>query len=56
MVTGPLGFRGRPVIALAIAVGVGCLLEWMGIGLWLGVAATVVIFLAVYLFNRSKAG
>ena len=56
MVTGPLGFRGRPVVALAIAVGVGCLLEWTGIGLSLGIASTVVMFLVIYLFNRSKAG
>jgi hypothetical protein len=56
MVTGPLGFRGRPAIALAIAAGIGGILEWIGFGLRLGLAATVVIFLFVYLFNRSKAG
>ena len=56
MVTGPLGFRGRPVVALAIAVGIGCLLAWTGIGPRLGIAATFVIFLFLYLFNRSKAG
>jgi hypothetical protein len=56
MVTGPLGFRGRPAIALAIAVGIGCFLIWTGMGLRLGLASTVVIFLVIYLFNRSEAG
>jgi hypothetical protein len=44
------------VVAFTIAVGVGCLLTWTGIGLSLGIASTVVIFLVIYLFNRSKAG
>jgi hypothetical protein len=44
------------VVALAIAAGIGCLLVWTGIGLHLGIASTVVIFLVIYLFNRSKAG
>ena len=56
MVTGPLGFQGRPLIVLVVAVGAGLFLGWTGIGLPLAIAATVAMFLIVYLVNRSQAG
>jgi hypothetical protein len=56
VVIGPLGFRGRPLVALFFAVAAGCFLGWTGIGLPLGIAATAAMFLIIYLVNRSKAG
>jgi hypothetical protein len=41
---------------LIFAVGVGCFLGWTGIGLPLAIAATVAVFLFIYLINPSKAG
>jgi len=48
------GFLGRPLLALACAVAMGCLLAWARVGLPLEIAAAAVLFLAVYLWGRSK--
>ena len=48
------GFVGRPLLALLLAVGVGCLLAWAKIGLPLEIAASVTVFLGVYILNRPR--
>jgi hypothetical protein len=50
----PRGFVGRPLVALLFAVGIGCLLAWARIGLAVEIAASVAVFLGVYLLNRPK--